>query len=241
MTSPDDATLIALATATADRLVERASERGVTSPNERDYLQPSCLDAARALAVESVSRGIDLQVRTNLRMRSNDWPRLGAVDIALTADEKTTAVELKAGTGRHALVACAWDAVKLSFALQLDLVSSAYVLALAPTDDWADARGGEFFGTATFETAPLRDKFADGWKLWERDGYPAGRRVPSSFATQAVCRVPIRIAGRGWEIRAAAVHRNDPAEWIEWDVLHPSAPADRTTNDGEAGRQKSWN
>jgi len=146
VTSLDDATLIALATATADRLVERASERGVTSPNERDYLQPSCLDAARALAVESVSRGIDLQVRTNLRMRSDDWPRSGAVDIALTADQKTTAVDLKAGTGRHALVACAWDAVKLSFALQLDLVSSAYVLALAPTDDWADARGGEFSG-----------------------------------------------------------------------------------------------
>lgn len=91
--------------------------------------QLSCLAAARALAAEQASVGVDLQVATNLRLQSDDWPRLGAVDIALTADDRTTAVALKAGSGRHALIACAWDAVKLSFALQLDMMSSAYLLA----------------------------------------------------------------------------------------------------------------
>ena len=219
MTPPDDATLIALASATADRLVEQASERGVAVPNEKGYLQPSCLAAARRLAIEMVSRGIDMQVSTSLWIRSDDWLRLGPVDIALTADGRITAVELKAGSGRHALTACAWDAVKLAYALQLDMVSSAYLLALAPTDDWPIARGSEFFATATIETAPLRDTFADGWKRWERDGYPAGTRVPSRLDTRAVCSVPIVIEGRSWEIRVAAIHRHDPPEWIDWRPL----------------------
>lgn len=91
-------------------------------------------------------------------------------------------------------------------------------------DDWAIARGGEFFSTATFDVAPLRHTFADGWKLWERDGYPAGRRVPSRLATRAIGRVPMVIAGRGWEIRVAAVHRTDPVEWIDWVPLLPPDP-----------------
>lgn len=205
-----------LCEATARTLDKIAAERQAAKINERDYLHPACLSAAR----EIVSRREATEVSTTVRLESEIWPRLGAVDIGfLISAEPPVLVELKAGVGRHALVACAWDALKLAFALQTGRASDAYLLAAAPVADWAHARGSEFFATRTFESEALRETFADGWKTWERDGYPAGSRVPARFATRALSRTQFIVGAAPWELRLSAVHVEQPSAWIEWAPL----------------------
>jgi len=67
-----------LCEATARTLEENASERQIAAINERDYLQPACLSAARNLWRTQKP----MEVSTTLRVASERWPRLGAVDIA---------------------------------------------------------------------------------------------------------------------------------------------------------------
>lgn len=217
MSELNDELLVELARTTAVLLAQRALERGRASINERDYLQPSCVAAARALAAQRD----DVELAATVRLRSEIWPRLGGIDVALIrhSQPQPILVELKAGTGRDGLIACAWDALKLAFALQLSQTSDAYLLAAAPADDWSSARGSEFFTDCWFESDALRDPFADGWRTWERDGYPAGQQVPAAFRTRAICAVPFHVALTRWEIRVAAVHVDDPWTWIEWSPL----------------------
>jgi hypothetical protein len=204
-----------LCEATARTLDETAAERQAATINERDVLHPICLSVARTIGKREA-----MEVSTTVRLESETWPRLGAVDIGfLVSGEPPLLVELKAGVGRHALVACAWDALKLAFALQIGRASDAYLLAAAPAGDWASARGSEFFSTRAFESEALREDYADGWKTWERDGYPAGSRVPARLATRALSRRRFLVGETPWELRLSAVHVEQPLAWIEWAPL----------------------
>jgi hypothetical protein len=220
-----------LAHQTADDLSRLASEHALLRLNERDHLQPICASAARRVAQHYAA---PLDVRTSFRFKSDLWPRLGAVDIAFVPrDAKPAFVELKAGSGRDALTACAWDAVKLAFALQLGEASGAYLLAASPATDWnaSGFRGAEFFTTCSFETGALRGPFLDWWRRWERDGYPAGSKVPSAFNTRAVCRVPFSVGVSEWEIAVASLHA-DRIEWMAWERTLAEVPADSLRGSG---------
>jgi hypothetical protein len=159
----------------------------------------------------------DLIVSTSLGFKSPLWPRLGRVDLAFVSGEETPiAVELKSGAGRDALVACAWDAVKLAFMLRHQQVSAAYLLAATPASDWAvGLRGTEFFGASSFETQALREPYLDWWRSWERDGYPAGRQLPATFETRPVTRVSFQVGTTEWVVAVAAV-QTDSSEGLEW-------------------------
>ena len=210
-----DAVVTELAEETADRLVRVAADSGLTRINERDHLQPTCAEAARRVASRAAVR---LSAQTSYRFSSALWPRLGAVDVAFVPERGAPAfVELKAGSGRNALAACAWDAVKLAFALQLGEAAAVYLLAATPASDWVTpgCRGAEFFASDAFETLALREPYIDWWTSWERDGYPAGSTVPAGFRTRAICGVPLELGAAEWEIRVAAVDV-ERVEWLDW-------------------------
>jgi hypothetical protein len=222
VTSAVDELVVELAHETARVIAELAAEKELAWVNERDHLQPTCARVARGSS--TVARN-GLAVSTSLRFTSSVWPRLGGIDLAFTSNEgPPVVVELKCGAGNDALAACAWDALKLAYLLQLGNVSAAYLLAATPVADWTfPRRGTEFFTTRAFETMSLLEPYLDWWRAWERDGYPAGTRVPAGFRTSALCRVPFRMAASDWELAVAAVHAEGD-EWVEWaSVLSPEA------------------
>lgn len=214
MTSTLDHRLTELATETAAELSRRAARDALSRVNERDHLQPCCASVAQALAPGWAPPP---RVSTGFRFTSPSWPRLGRVDIALLApDEKPVAVELKCGSGRDALSPCAWDALKLAFALQTSEISAGYLLAATTASDWTQGfQGAELFETAAVDTMLLRERFIDWWRYWERDGYPVASSVPRQFMTRAVCRVPFEVDRVAWEVRVAGltVDGDDQLAW----------------------------
>jgi hypothetical protein len=214
--------LIELARETAADLERRAVRDGLSRVNERDHLQSSCASAARVLAATWTPPA---EVSTGFRFRSELWPRLGGVDLVLLyPTEKPVAIELKCGSGRDALGPCAWDALKLCFALQIGEASAGYLLAATPASDWAlRFRGAELFETATVEALVLRERFLDWWRHWERLGDPMPREVPGRFRTRTVGLVPFEVDGRAWELRVAAisVEGRDRIAWLP--TREPSA------------------
>jgi hypothetical protein len=149
--------------------------------------------------------------------QSSLWPRLGGVDIALLrGDERPIAIELKCGEGRDSLGPCAWDALKLALGLQSRVVAAGYLLAATTAADWESGhRGSELFETAELETLVLRERYLDWWRHWERLGDPLPLKVPSRFATRAICRASFAVAGAGWEVRVAAISASDDAR-VAW-------------------------
>ena len=135
------------------------------------------------------------------------------------------AIELKCGSGHDALGPCAWDALKLAFALQIGEVSAGYLVAGTPADDWTlGHRGTELFETGTVESLALRERFLDWWQRWERRGDPAPAEVPVRFTTQAVAQVPFAVDVGAWELRLAAV-AIESGDRIAWPpVLEAPAP-----------------
>jgi len=219
VTTTLDECLTELATETAAELERRCARDGLSYVNERDHLQPSCASAARAIAG---SWRPPAEVSTGFRFRSDLWPRLGGVDVALIfAGQKPVAVELKCGSGRNALGPCAWDALKLAFALQIGEASAAYLLAGTTTSDWAGGhRGTELFETAAVDTLILRGRFIEWWRQWERLGDPTPIKVPRRFTTRTIGIVPFEVGPLAWELRVAAVSV-DSTDQIVWPLTLP--------------------
>lgn len=204
MTCVADTFLTELAIKTAAELGRRAAHDGLSRVNERDHLQPCCASVAESIAQSWMPPP---RVSTGFRFSSPSWPRVGRVDVALLLpNDKPVAVELKCGTGPDALGPCAWDALKLAFAIQTGEISAGYLVAATTASDWTGRpRGAELFDTAAVDTLLLRERFIDWWKQWERLGDPTPSRVPRQFMTRMVCRVPFEIDGVPWEVRVAAL------------------------------------
>ena len=210
-----DERLSELVVACAADLALQASANGLTRIIERDHLQPSFSRVARHLAAGWTPPA---DVSTSLRPRSELWPRLGGIDVALLFPSlDPVAVELKCGSTHDTLAPCAWDALKLAFFSQLGAISAGYLLAATPLSAWrAPLRGAELFETADVDTLALRAGFLDWWRHWERLRDPLPAAVPSRFATRAVTRAPLALMGEPWELRLAAVRcrTDDRIEWL---------------------------
>lgn len=245
MTAPDEL-LLHLATETAAELSALGTRNGLIHVNERDHLQPSCVYAARTAAAVWEPRS---QVSTTVPLACLAWPRVGRFDIAfLFPEQKPVAVELKCGIGRNAISACAWDVLKLSFALQTRVISAGYLIAATTAAEWGrGTRGAELFDTGGIDTRELRERFADWWKVWERDGYPAASSVPRSSTTRSICQIPFHIGDDAWELRVAAVGV-ETIDRVPWEpLLHAVAAQEGTRardparmNDPETLELLSW-
>lgn len=155
------------------------------------------------------------------------WPRLGRVDVALGASPFLPAfVELKCGEGANALGPCAWDALKLAFALRLETTSAGFLVAATSAEMWRrPVRGGELLGDGEWTAEGLRHAYADWWAFWEKDGAtstnPVGYRppplVPSAFATMEISEPhPFVIGSTPWELRMSQVVPQGQ-EWFAWE------------------------
>lgn len=202
---------------TAARLTELTAQRHLIRINERDHLQPVFAVALRevaAIAVPPASAAIDLDHRLK-----GAWPRLGRFDAGVSWGHATASfAELKAGSHEIALMACAWDALKCAFCLRHNVGIAMFLIAAAPKALW-DRRslGLELFEDAAWDARTLRERYARGFRIWERDGY-LPLRVPSRFATSRGHRRSFRIGGRDWQVGIARV---EPVgeDWLDWAPL----------------------
>jgi hypothetical protein len=162
-----------------------------------------------------------IEVTTQLPAKCADWPSLGAVDIALTVSpNKPVWVELKCGSSRDALGPCAWDAAKCAFGLARGDASAAYLVAGTSAATWGlPAQGAEFFDDGVWKLGDLHETYASWWRLWEKDGYPVGRRMPAAFATEPELSTTFHVAGSPWELRLARVRVADAVGWVDWSPL----------------------
>jgi hypothetical protein len=204
---------------TATALAALALKKQLIKVNERDHLQPSCVQVARELAPGWKPPA---QVKTQVRFVSPRWPRLGWIDLAfVTPGRSPVALELKCSAGRDAVAACGWDALKLALLLSEHRVSAGYLVAAAPVDDWqrringAPMLGAELFADGHLDAFVIRARYMAWWKHWERLGDPTPNAVPRTLRTRAVCQAPFVVAGANWELRAAAV-LVDAAAFIDW-------------------------
>jgi hypothetical protein len=207
--------LIQLAAAVAECLEQRAAELAVSRVNEQAHLQPCCENSARGLADE---RALDPTAKKELICDA--WPRIGAVDIALTQpDGSRVVLELKCGAGRDALGPCVWDVAKCALAIEDEQASAAYLLAGTCVSGWNEAiRGAEFFTSATWQMVDLRQRYADWWRQWERLGDPMPNRLPSRIRTEGLGRFPFTVDHSPWELRLARVEPMSGG-WFEWAPL----------------------
>jgi hypothetical protein len=214
LTTDIDALVARIATQTAVEISTRAAKLRLHYVNERDHLQPACLLAA---STEAAKYSPPVVAKPGWRFQSPLWPRLGAVDIALMlSEERPIALELKCGGGRHALGPCAWDVLKIAFALQVGAISHGYLIAATRAEDWSRAfPGTELFDSATIDTRVLYERFGEWWRHWEGLGDPVPRKVPAQMSTRAVCTTPFRVAGVPWQLKVAAVEI-DVGEPIIW-------------------------
>jgi len=200
----------------ASRLECFADEHQLVAINEQRHLDPVMRIVVRELVEElrlpwSISKP---------QAKSAEWPKLGSVDIDIVSSEtSTTFVELKCGAAKDALAACAWDAAKCAYLLQRRRATDAYLIAGAPRERWSDeVRGAEFFADRTHDMSELRRTFAAWWERWEKDGYPVGSPLPSSFVTRFVAEEALAVGPVAWLLRLARVEAHD-GEWIHWTPL----------------------
>lgn len=88
----------------------RATAGRLAWVNERDHMDPACRCAGSELAV--VSEPVP-RFSKGVKPAYADFPRLGGVDVIVDWSDFRAAVELKCGSGKKAVLPCAWDAVKL--------------------------------------------------------------------------------------------------------------------------------
>ena len=181
--------------------------------NEQSHLQPSCARAAKSLAEEWGPA----PVSTSTKAKHALWPRLGNIDVSFSwPDAPPTHVELKCESdkGKHALCACAWDAVKLAFTQLVGGAGTGYLIAGLPTAEWdAGQRGTRLFTQRTWDILELRQGFLDWWQKWEKEDYWP-RRVPQRLSTTPIALVEIDVKGVAWQLRLARV--DAPDVWADW-------------------------
>lgn len=240
--SRDDAhRYIALATAERTRAIARAmlsragpmiageleaiaSERVLETIRERDLQAVSASVLARTHPIVADPLPVTGQAPHGL---SEYWPRLGNVDVALAAPPFLPVfVELKCGRGTDALGPCAWDLLKLAFALLVEATSAGFLMAAAPSSRWDEGiRGAELLDAGEWTAEELRESFAGWWRLWERDGrteanpvgYCPPPSVPSSFSTSPLGDpAPFMVGSTPWRLRLAEVAVWE-REWFAWE------------------------
>lgn len=182
--------------------------------NERDHLQPWSFETLRLIVRPSDG---PLAVATSQSLDyPDDWPRLGDVDITLTAEGAAPAfLELKCGAKSDALGPCAWDVAKNALALRKGDASATYLLAATTADMWdKPVRGAELFDHGEWTADGLRADYEDWWRQWEKQGY-LPKRVPARGYTHPLASVPFTVGGMHWRLRLSRVTA-DAHGWFDW-------------------------
>lgn len=188
--------------------------------NERDHLQKWSVKALKLVLRPSDG---PLAVGASMRLDYPEhWPRLGNVDITLTAEGAAPAfVELKCGAGRDALGPCAWDVAKNALTLRMGDASAAYLLAATTTAMWdKPVRGAEFFDHGEWTTERLRSDYEDWWRFWERDSCNPPRRLPVRGYTHPLASAGLTVGGTDWDLRLSRV-TVETHGWFDWEPFFP--------------------
>lgn len=214
-----DALMARLVRLTAVELERVAAEEGLRWVNERDHLAKAFREVLSAQLPPAGYRPAQPGERTC--SFPDHFPRVGDVDALVVADGNLPAwVELKCGSDKYALWACAWDAVKCALGLRLQAASSAFLVAGAPEDLWdAPILGAELFAGGTWQAAELRTTFEEAFRDYEKKGDPQPIRVPDLIATFPVSsRAPFDVGGVRWSLRCVRVQAVG-TEWFDWPRL----------------------
>jgi hypothetical protein len=205
--------LAPLATACSDL----ANERDLSWLNERDHFKP----VVKKVLPDYIPHRAEVTMReTELGVACPPWPALGGVDIAVEGKGRLpVAIELKAGSDKHALGACGWDTVKLGFLADRETVVAGFLVAITTASLWKQpVRGAELFDYGNHRAEKLRRDFATYFKKYEQDGYPVADCVPTAYETIPVGSASLAVAGEAWEVRAAQVLVTDPTPY-RWQRL----------------------
>lgn len=203
---------------TAMALEAKAEELDLPHVNERDHLQKLSVAELLNAVYHHPQR---FEIGTALKLDYPDhWPRLGNVDIVVNAQQSEPLfVELKCGAGTNALGPCAWDLLKCALALRMCSTPGAYLLAATTTADWErPIRGAELFETAKWETAVIRERYADWFRDWEKRGDPQPVLLPSLGRTTRLASRAFMVGETEWQLRLSRVEI-EPDGWFEWDSM----------------------
>lgn len=220
--SPDDDRVVreaeriysAAAALTGPWLTALCDERGLAAINERDHLQPMFRTALEQLAaLETLVPTVSSRLTHGLK---DEWPRLGNFDVSLGWGPVEVFGELKCGQTELTLSACGWDAAKCAFALSHGVGTAMLLVAAAPASLWDPPGVGlELLSDGEWDMADIRDRYAAGFRTWERDGYKPAY-VYRRFRTVEVSRnSPFRIAHHEWLIGISRVEAVDD-ERMDW-------------------------
>lgn len=207
----------------APRLTALAVERGLTSIKERDHLQPVYRRALEEVARSAIPPpDVSASLAHGL---TPEWPALGLFDISLYWSPTTRVPgELKCGSARGDLDACAWDLAKCAFCLRHGVGVGMLLVAAAPLGLWEERDLGlEFLFDGHWDMSDVRSRYARGFRKWERDGFKP-LRVPRHIATVEVSRVLFTIAGGPWLLGIALASPIGEA-WLEWEPFLPAKGA----------------
>jgi hypothetical protein len=128
--------------------------------------------------------------------------------------------------GRGTLFNCVWDVAKMARAVQLQRTPQAFLVAAAPSSDWAGAPGSEYFTTTLCTTwSDLLERHRKAWDFWRKDVKTHPLVLPRIIRTTAVTHVPFALGDTKWELRCADVRHGsrDIVEVATGVTLHPES------------------
>lgn len=158
-------------------------------------------------ALQMVLAATDLKVipQPNFAVSLEEWPNVGPVDVALLEDGGVRWAFLELKWGRGTLYNCIWDLAKMAVAVAGGASGSAYLIAGAPAEDWAESDGAELFASGTTRLVDLFEHYPSHWKKWCREVKTHPRFLPHLIGRTQLSAVPVRVRDEEWELRCVRV------------------------------------
>jgi hypothetical protein len=190
------------------RLMIKVDEQRRASASHRKHATEADLKAAVHEVLGAKARRSGLALRaTELSISPKDWPRVGPVDVVLTAAGRAgTAeafVELK-WAREDKLWHCAWDLAKAALVSRVGLARRSLLFVGASHRERATRYGG-LLRDEDRTTAQFLRRYADAIKpfCFRDDGHEHPRgpyRLPPHFLTAVVAEHPFRLRAEPWTL-----------------------------------------
>lgn len=203
------------------RLTALADEGGLKTIKETAHLQRTYREALEELAAQATPRpAVSPRLAHGLK---SEWPKLGNFDISLAWGSVEAFGELKCGETEFTLSACGWDAAKEAFCLGHGVGAGMLLVVAAPVALWDPPGVGlELLCDGEWDMADIRERYATGFRAWERDGYKPDH-VYRRLRTFEVSRsTPFRIGRKEWLLGISRVEPVDDErmDWVPFLATH---------------------
>jgi len=189
----------------------------------------STLKAAAKNALSERASEVGIEVgASERRIHPKEWPRVGAVDVVLSMEARSSDapalafVELKWGL-KDALWNCVWDIAKCALVQRLGLADQALLLVgFSDAHEWSHNHYGLLMTDRVWDTRAYMTDYHDDWKYWAKppdtgkEHRTGPYKLPARLSTTLSARHRFTLDQIPWSLGVLAVEAASD-DWIDID------------------------